>query len=136
MNIATLIVEGQDNSLQSFRSAFDLTADSTWKKGDPLRKSGVHSSSGFITTLGDVSSPRELIVLVNNFLRTCKDRDVHFQDKQGLRATLSIGVTVGDSVQYAATVDFTAADLVLIGELGIDLAVSAYPTSDEANSPP
>jgi hypothetical protein len=74
-------------------------------------------------------------VLVNNFLQACKKRDVHFQHQQGLCGTLSIGITVGDSVQYAATLDFTAADLVLIGELGIDLAISAYPTSDEANVP-
>jgi hypothetical protein len=134
MNIATLFVEGQEDALQALRSILNLTPDRTWKKGDPIRKSGMHSSSGFVTTLGDVPTPRELIAIVSDFLRACKKRDVHIQDKQRLRATLSVGMTVGDSVQYAATMDFTAENLLLIGELGIDLAVSAYPTSDEANS--
>jgi len=53
---------------------------------------------------------------------------------QGLTAELSVGVTVGDSAQFVASIDLTSDDLSMMGTLGLSLNVSAYPTSGELNA--
>jgi hypothetical protein len=52
-----------------------------------------------------------------------------------IEAELSLGVTVGDSVQYIVSIDFSSTELLEIATLGIALSITAYPTSDEANDP-
>jgi hypothetical protein len=63
----------------------------------------------------------------------CKKQGVTFA-RPSLSAELSVGVTVGDSDQFVASVALSASDILLLGSLGIALSVTAYPTSDEANA--
>ncbi len=71
---------------------------------------------------------------VRHFLAKCQKVGPDlFAD--GIEAELSIGVTVGDSIQYIASVDFSSTELREIATLGIALSVTAYPTSDEVNDP-
>jgi hypothetical protein len=51
----------------------------------------------------------------------------------GLDGWLSVGVTVGDAKQFTIHIKFSADDMLLLDRLGIDLRLTAYPTSDEAN---
>jgi hypothetical protein len=51
----------------------------------------------------------------------------------GVIAELSFGISVGDSTQYVASLDFTASELRDLTDIGIGLNFTAYPTSDEVN---
>jgi hypothetical protein len=133
MNLVTLRVEGTEEALASLRGALRLEADATWKKGEPTRRGGYHSSAGFNTTIADASNPDEMIVAIRNFFAMCKEQGVTFV-RPSLSAELSVGVTVGDSDQFVASVALSASDILLLGSLGIALSVTAYPTSDEANA--
>ena len=71
---------------------------------------------------------------VRSFLEVCHQLGAE-AFAVGVEAELSIGVTVGDSVQFIASLDFSSADLRELGALGIALSISTYPTSDEVNDP-
>lgn len=129
MNLATLRVEGTEEALASLRRILRLEADATWQKGEPKRRGGHHSSAGFNTTIADASSPDEMIGAIRNFFAMCKKQGVTFV-RPGLSAELSVGVTVGDSDQFTASVALSVSDIQLLGSLGIAFNVTAYPTSD------
>lgn len=132
MNLANLIVEGSDDALQAVSSLLGREPDSTWKKGAPKRRGGHYSISGLSVTIADSQYPSEMVVAIREFVTECQVRVLVFSSL-GLSAELSIGVTVGDSEQFIACMDFSPSDLVSLGVLGIGLSIAAYPTSDEAN---
>jgi hypothetical protein len=126
-----LIIEGTDDKLQIASSL--LTCEvSTWKKGAPKRRGGIHSTSGLSATIADAQNPNEMVVTIREFVSECQKRNLDFSGL-GLSADLSIGVTVGGSEQFIACLDFSASDLVSLGAIGVGLGIAAYPTSDEAD---
>ena len=132
MNLATLRVEGNDDALAHLCDVLRCNLDATWKKGELKRRGGIHMMSGFSATIADSANPAEMIVTVRRFLADCKALGLDFVGAD-LYSELAIGVAVGDSVQFIAIVDLTAGDLSLLGSLGINLSIAAYPTSDEEN---
>lgn len=130
MNLAMLRIEGTDNALDALRSSLGLAIDSSWKKGEPKRRGGHYSSSGLNATIADAENPREMVVAIREFVSQCKAQNIAFSDPN-LSAEISIGITVGEEPQFIACVDFSASDLLSLGELGIALDVAAYPASDE-----
>lgn len=133
MNLATLRVEGTDEALQALCNLLGLEADSAWKKGEPKRRGGHFSISGWSATIADAQNPSEMVVAIREFVTQCKARNLVFSGSD-LSAELAIGVTVGDAEQFVASVDLSASDLLSLGALGIQFSISAYPTSDEANA--
>ncbi|MCA3106742.1 MAG: hypothetical protein ACK5V0_00670 [Alphaproteobacteria bacterium] len=133
MNLATLRVDGTDQAIQAMCNLLGLEPDQTWKKGDPRRRGGFFSSSGLSATIADAKNPGEMVVAIREFVAQCKARDFAFSGSN-LSAELAIGVTVGDTEQFVAFVDFSASDLLALGALGVELSIAAYPTSDEANA--
>lgn len=131
MNLATLRVEGSNAEIEALKTLLPLDIEKTWKEGEAMRR-GVHRASGLNTTVADTENPKQLVEAVRMFLAECKNRRIEFSNPN-LTAELSIGITVGDSVQFVASVDFTTYDLEALAALGIALSVTAYPTSDEAN---
>jgi hypothetical protein len=73
-----------------------------------------------------------MVAAIREFVTECQTRKLDFSGL-GLTAVLSIGVTVGDSEQFIACLDFSASDLLSLGAIGVGLSIAAYPTSDEAN---
>jgi hypothetical protein len=132
MNLANLRVEGADQALHTACHALNLVPDFTWKQGEPRRRGGVFLSSGWSVTVADAKNPRVMVEAIRAFLAQCTAQGFEFR-AHDLAAELSVGITVGDSEQFVAFVDFTTADLLALGTLGIELSVAAYPTSDEAN---
>jgi hypothetical protein len=132
MNLATLIVEGEQSALGDLRKALPLQIAASWEKGDIRRNGKPHASPGFSATIADAANPRELAHAVQTFLKQCKERGVSFP-KSGVSAELSLGVTVGDSQQFVAGVEFSPLALSLFAEQGLALSITAYPTSDDAN---
>jgi len=133
MNLATLRVEGPDESLQELRKSLQLVCDTEWVKGDKRKNGRVNAASGFNATIADAKNPRELSALIRVFLANCKKKTIVFSSL-GLVAELDIGFTVGDSEQFVGSIVFSPLELLSFGECGISLQVSAYPTSDEANA--
>ena len=132
MNLATLRVRGSDDALQTLCNTLGLVADSTWKKGDPKRRGGSFPTSGFSATIVDAKNPAELVLAIRAFVAKCQERHIVLSTPN-LTAELALGVTVGDSEQFVACVDFSASDLLSLGALGVELSIAAYPTSDDAN---
>ena len=131
MNLATLRVEGNDDVLDAVVHRLDLEVD-RWRKGEPKPRGGAYYSAGFDAIIADVETPAEMMDAIRKFMEGCKARDLSFS-RGGISAEVAVGVTVGDSTQYMAFVDFTASDMTSMGSLGLNLSVAAYPTSDEAN---
>jgi len=132
VNLATLRVEGDEAALTAMLSSLALEPDTSWKKGQ-TRRAGTYSSSGFNVTVADAATPKQLLVVVRSFLAECREfRDI--LRAPSLSVELDVGFTVGDSEQFAANLRFDPSDLLALGELGITLCVTAYPTSDEANA--
>jgi hypothetical protein len=97
-----------------------------------MRRGGFYSISGLSATIADSQSPGEMVVVIREFVTECKARNFVFSSS-GLSAELSVGVTVGNTKQFVAYVDFSASDLLSLGALGVELSIAAYPTSHEAN---
>ena len=75
-----------------------------------------------------------MLKAIRSFLAKCQKIDPKpFGDD--VEAELSIGFTVGDSIQFVASVDFSPSELRDLATLGIALSINAYPTSDEVNDP-
>jgi len=131
MNLAMLRVVGNDAELEALKQALPLEIEASWKQGQAMRR-GTASSSGFNATVADSENPKQLVNAVREFLTECGKRGVTFSTTH-LTTELSIGIAVGDSTQFIASVDFSPSDLKALATLGIALSVTAYPTSDEAN---
>lgn len=67
---------------------------------------------------------------VRMFMRRCNEGSIAFKGTN-YSSELSFGVAIGTRDQFVAVVEFTAEDLLLMGELGITLSVAAYPSSDD-----
>lgn len=130
MNLAMLRVEGADVALDALRVSLGLAIDSSWKKNEPKRRGGHYSSSGLNATIADAANPHEMVVAIREFITQCKAKNIAFSDAN-LSAEISIGITVGEAVQFVTCVDLSACDLLSLGKLGIALSVAAYPASDE-----
>jgi hypothetical protein len=132
MNLAVLRVEGKNDALNGLLGRLRLKTTTVWNKGDSRRRGGIHEESGFTSTIADTNSPRDMVIAVRRFLATCCEQAISFPD-QGLAAELSVGVTVGGSEQFVASIDLTPGDLSMMSSLGLSLDITAYPTSDESN---
>ncbi len=132
MNLAVLRVEGKGYALNSLLDTLRRKPDAEWKAGELRRRGGKYEESGFTLTIADVTTPHDMVIAVRQFLTECNEQAVFFS-AQGLTAELSVGVTVGDTAQFVASIELTSGDLSMIGRLGLALSVTAYPTSDGAN---
>jgi hypothetical protein len=63
----------------------------------------------------------------------CRENRITFF-APNVAAEIAIALTVGDSKQFVASLGFSSAELLSIGEIGLTLSVTAYPTSDAANA--
>jgi hypothetical protein len=132
MNLAVLRLEGERAVLDALVGRLSLEANQTWKEGELRRNGTPHKSSGLSATVADVPTPAGLMEEVRAFVSRCKQLAVSFS---GVRAELSVGLTVGDSEQFVACLEFSKDDLAMLAERGLTLSVTAYPTSDAANRP-
>lgn len=130
MNIAILRVEGPELSLKELLKSLPLACDTEWSKDDRSKSDRANAAHGFSSTIADTRNPKELIDLIRIFLACCKDANVVFSSLE-LIAELDIGFTVGGSEQFVGSVTLSPSELLLCGECGISLSVTAYPTSDD-----
>ena len=131
MNTATLRALGSDTALDSLRDALDLSIIREWKKGETRRLGGVYEISGFnADVVADAENPSSLVEEIRGFLNRCLSKRILFSSSE-LSSQLDIGVSVGGSEQFTASVVFSPEDLESFSKLGLELSISAYPTSDD-----
>jgi hypothetical protein len=133
MNLATFVVEGDAVAVKSAAKTLALSPDRQWREGEATRSGRARNSNGFSATIADTSSPGGLIDEVTSFIDRCVELGLDFRSL-GLSATISVGISVGDSSQFFASVAFPFAVLQSMVKSGVALDVTAYPTSDEANA--
>ena len=132
MNTATLRALGSDSALDYLCNALDLSIIREWKKGETNRRGGVYEISGFnADVVADAENPSSLLEEIRGFLNRCLSKRILFSSSD-LSAQLDIGISVGSSQQFTASVVFSPEDLESFSKLGLELSVSAYPTSDDA----
>lgn len=130
-NVATLQLQGEVGQLQSVIDALGLLPQNRWQQGERSRRGGVHASSGCYAIVADVSNPVALTDQVRQLLLTCQRLGDDF-DALSLQAELAIAVTIGNAAQSVAAIEWSAADLRLLGSLNLKLTITAFPTSDDA----
>ena len=130
-NVATLQLQGEASRVQAAIDALALAPHSRWQQGERSRRGGVHACSGCSAVVADVSNPVALTDRVRDLLLTCQRLDYDFP-ALGLRAELSVAMSIGNAAQHVAAIEWSAADLRLLGGCGIDLGITAFPTWDDA----
>lgn len=133
MNVAILIVEGNDDDLDAIVDILPFPYDARWGKGELRQNGESYESSGVSVTVADEENPIALVRCILEFLKRCKAKGAIFS-AHNLVAELSVGFTVGDSKQFVASVEFSSAELLMFAECGIAISITAYPTSDEVNA--
>src|SRR5258707_14615042 len=107
INLALLTVEGTEQALDSLQGALDLEIDIRWKKGEPTRQGGEPRwEAGLTATIADTANPHEMVAAIRRFLAMSREQGLQF-DQPDLFARLGISVSVGDSAQFAASLQFT-----------------------------
>ncbi|WP_299200914.1 hypothetical protein [uncultured Amphritea sp.] len=122
MNIAQLWITGSQTDVTSVCCRLGLNPDSSWRQGDKRRDGKVEENDGVGICVADVSTPKELVGEIRSFINRCANSDIDFK-KLSLKATLSIGYTVGDPIQFAACIDFTDQDLQCLARVGVSLSL-------------
>jgi len=128
LNLVLLRVEGDQARLDEIAERLDLHLDQRWTQGEADRRGARFRGSGYSATIADSQTPAEMIKHIREFVMLCRSTSTDFV---GLRAELSVGVTVGDETQYAVAFELAPSDLAEIGALGITLAFAAYPSAGE-----
>lgn len=131
MNLATLRIEGADEALEQLIAQLNLSIDVSWKKGEMSRQD-VHEISGLNSTIADTETPRQLTEAIIDFANQCKSKNISLSSSN-ISTELDIGIGVGYSEQFIASVSFTPDELQLLSSIGIELSITAYPTSDESS---
>jgi hypothetical protein len=135
LNVATIRLSGSDGRMDDVVRDLKLNVVSRAKAGDPRKRGGIHALSTLNCPIADAATPGVLINQVREFLVECiKHGAGLFGD--GVDAELSIGISVGDPIQFVASVNLTPSDIRDLATLGISLDFTAYPTSSEAPGTP
>jgi hypothetical protein len=132
LNTATLRLTGDDALLSEVAGTLQLNVTSRVSAGAPRRRGGVHAESGLSANIADAANPgavmNQIRAFVQGCIRDCPTAFLAFVD-----AEIAVGISVGDSVQFVASVELLTADIRDLAALGIAFSVTAYPTGDEEN---
>lgn len=125
-------ITGQNWQPGEMVAQFDLPDCTVWQRGDPFKigKGRAHTNTGLAFSLPDAESWDTGLPMVRSMLQ---GNLALFQAAaaMGLKAELSIGVTIGEKASFAPSIDLP---LELIAELHfarVALEINAYPTTDD-----
>jgi len=129
LNMVSLRLSGNDAALDEIVHKLHLNVTTRFKAGDRRRGGGTQVTSGLNASIADEENPSDMLAKIRAFISEClKHGPTLFSN--GANAELSIGTTVGDSIQYLASVDFSPTEIRDLAVLGVSLNFAAYPTSD------
>jgi hypothetical protein len=130
LNVAALRLTGNDALLDDIVRKLGLKVASRSKAGSPRRRAGTYAASTLNALIADAASPAAMLGQVRAFLAQCRGQGSSLF-VSGIDAELSIGISVGDSGQFAASVNLSSAEIRELADLGLSLKFTAYPRSDE-----
>lgn len=132
LNTATLRLKGGDALLDGVVGKLQLRVTSRFRAGEPRRRGGTHVDSGLSANIADAENPDALMKQVRAFIRECmKHGPTLFPP--AVDAEIAVGFSVGDSVQFVASIELLPADIRDLAAVGIAFSVAAYPTSHQAS---
>ena len=135
MRVAVLRVSGADFDPDPYVKRHGFTPDIIWRAGEPDRLGRARSESGFNLSIGDAVSAAALVKQVRGWVEDNMSALLALGGLGGV-AVIDVGLTVGTSDQFTASVTLTPADLALLAKAGVELSVSAYPATEETESVP
>lgn len=123
---------------RAFGAAFDLARylrksglkpDASWRAGEPRSRGRAHVDTGFSVSVADEDSREALVAAIMQWLQANQPA-IAALSGAGATAELDVGIGVGSSKQFTASVTLAPSALALLAELGVSYRVSAYPLSD------
>lgn len=130
MNLATLTIRGSKEELEIAKAKIPLLPFRSWSCGDSITASKTYQDFGCVYEIADTDTPIGLTISIEKFLNQLKEQSINF-NKSGLSAELSLGIGVGDDVQFIASLQFSLNTLELLLNCGISIEYSAYPVGEE-----
>ena len=100
-----------------------------WRAGIPDAIGRVPTTSGFNLTIADEDTSDAVVRIVCEWVETNRMALRAVKESRG-EAVIDVGVTVGSPRQFTASVVWAPSELALLAECGVQLCISAYPTSD------
>jgi len=130
-----LRVTGNEFDPQSFVKRFGFGPDLVRRAGIPDSVGRVRSKSGFNLTIAARDSGE---AFVRNICEWVDANRLALQavEASGGSAEIDVGLSVGASGQFTVSVTWTPSQLALLAECGVDLCVSAYPSSNADDARP
>jgi hypothetical protein len=133
MKLAVLRLRSPTAAPERVAAVIGVAEDSIWRAGEKTFRGQVLEDSGVSFVVSDAETVRQLTDEVRAFFQSRREAFPRLA-ADGWEAELDVGVTVGDSAQYTASVSLDPSLLALLGSLGVSVKFSAYPTSDEAEA--
>ncbi|GLX76702.1 hypothetical protein tinsulaeT_00420 [Thalassotalea insulae] len=130
LNLATLTIRGSKEELEIAKSKIPLTPYRSWSLGDAITNSKTYDDFGYEYEIADTDTPAGLTQKIEAFLNQLHEQSINF-NKLGVSAELSLGIGVGDEVQYIASHQFSLNIIELLVKTGLSLEYSAYPVGEE-----
>ena len=130
MNVAVLRVEGSKKALRVLRKSLSLNVVASWKKGRKNHFGSKYKKSGFNACVADKVTTKQMLKKVRKFIVKCNARKIFFSGSD-LSVVLDIGVGVGCSKQFTASVKFSPEELKCFSDIGLDLEISSYPVCNK-----
>lgn len=124
-------VSGPDFDVDAFLSKHEkLSPDSVWKKGEKKILKGTHTESGFSVELIEAQTSKEAIEETVRVLKLL-EKLIEELKNRGIASVVDFGLLVGTEKSFSSSLYFPSPGLAIFQRLGVDLAISAYPCSDE-----
>ncbi|XXT20253.1 hypothetical protein WME94_01625 [Sorangium sp. So ce429] len=103
--------------------------DAVWHVGDRTTTGRILEKSGFNLGIGDATSADALVQEFRAWVRSNRSALLELR-QHGAAAEVDVGMTVGSSAQFTASIALAPEDLALLAEVGLSYRVSAYPCDD------
>jgi hypothetical protein len=123
MFIALLRVSARTFDPTTFLEAHALEADNIWRAGELGPGGRVRPESGFLLTIVEAPSPRELVPELRAWLEAELDTLNALADA-GVRPMIELRMSTAVDPTLIATVTLDPAELSLLAALGVSLRVS------------
>jgi hypothetical protein len=133
MRLAVLRVSGNEIDPDVFAARFGFSPDMVWHAGVPDSMGPVTVGSGFNLTIADEDSAAALVRRVREWIQANRTVLQAVAEARAA-AVIDVGLSVGESDAFTASVTWAHSDLTILAECGVNLRVSAYPAS-EADGP-
>lgn len=132
MWLAVLHASGAVFDPETYLRRSGLQPDAVWHVGEPRSRGGPHADSGFNVCVADECSREALVAKVRYWLNAHGRAMAALRDA-GATAELDVGMSVGSTKQFAASMSLELSDLALLAKLGLADRVSAYPDDDDGD---